>query len=156
MEEDWKELNVKTKNKANNLRNSPLLYPDHCTYLYKKYAASGPKHCSSVPLPTNENHDVEFEIGFDYDFEDSSPVPPLKSPSQTRPKKKAKGSVFEFEEDMKQAIINLAKGGFSKNKGLLDDECPEKLKFLMLEFSDPLYLAVFLIFSQPGDKNRDT
>ncbi|GJY27248.1 putative nuclease HARBI1 [Tanacetum coccineum] len=38
-------------------------------------------------------------------------------------RKKAKGSVSEFKEDMKQAIINLAKGGFSKNKGPSADEC---------------------------------
>ncbi|GJX29329.1 Myb/SANT-like domain, harbinger transposase-derived nuclease domain protein [Tanacetum coccineum] len=154
-EEEWKELNVKTKNKANNLRNSPLLYPDLCTYLYEKCAASGPNRQvfgkrnqtppssshnpvnqvlqiesapmdeggSSVPPPTKENHDSDFETSYDNGFESGSPVPPHKSPSQTRPKKKAKGSVSEFEEDMKQAIINLAKGGFSKNKGPSADEC---------------------------------
>ncbi|GJZ14208.1 hypothetical protein Tco_0549438 [Tanacetum coccineum] len=121
-----------TKNKANNLRNSPLLYPDLYTYLYEKCAASGPNHVpfdeggSSVPPPTNENHDVDFDPGYDNDFEGGSPVPPPKSPTQSRPKKKAKGGVSEFEDDMKQAIINLAKGGFSKNKGHSADELKTK------------------------------
>ncbi|GKG12721.1 hypothetical protein Tco_0346958, partial [Tanacetum coccineum] len=47
---------------------------------------------SSVPLTTNENHEN--------DFEGSSLVPP-RSPSRVRPKKKAKGGVSEFKEDMK-------------------------------------------------------
>nr|GEV23787.1 hypothetical protein [Tanacetum cinerariifolium] len=85
---------------------------------------------SSVPPPTNENHDSDFETGYDNSFESGSPV--QKSPSQIRPKKKAKGNVSEFEEDMKQAIINLAKCGFSKNKGPSADECHEKLKILEL------------------------
>ncbi|GKE41057.1 hypothetical protein Tco_1464462 [Tanacetum coccineum] len=127
-EEEWKELNVKTKNKANNLRNSPLLYPD----LYVPPINEGG---SLVPPPTNENHDADFDTGYDNDFE---------------------GGVSEFEEDMKQAIVNLAKGGFSKNKGPLADECHEKLKILELESNDPLYLAAFLIFSQPGGNYRDT
>ncbi|GKD15261.1 hypothetical protein Tco_1199668 [Tanacetum coccineum] len=178
----------KKEDKANNLRNSTLLYPDLCTYLYEKCAASGPNRQvfgkrnrtppssshnpvnqvlqiedvpfdeggSSVPPPTNENHDVDFDPGYDNNFEGGSPVPPPKSPTRSRPKKKAKGGVSEFEEDMKQAIINLAKGGFSKNKGPSADECHENLKILGLEYNDPLYLAAFLIFSQPGGNYRDT
>ncbi|GJX09586.1 putative nuclease HARBI1 [Tanacetum coccineum] len=56
---------------------------------------------------------------YDNGFESGSLVPPHKSPSQTRPKKKAKGSVSEFEEDMKQAIINLAKGAVGALDGTL-------------------------------------
>ncbi|PWA45051.1 hypothetical protein CTI12_AA521020 [Artemisia annua] len=168
MEEEWRNLNAKTKNKANNLRNSQLLYPDLCTYLYEKCAATGPIHQafgkqnrtpssshnpinqvleiedvptdeggSSVTPPTKENHDFDFDTGYDKGVEDGSPVSPIKSPSRARPKKKAKGGVSEFEEDMKQAIINMAKGGFSKNKGPTADECHEKLKTLELEYNDP-------------------
>ncbi|GKE55778.1 hypothetical protein Tco_1494963, partial [Tanacetum coccineum] len=64
---------------------------------------------SSVPLTTNENHKADFDIGYEKDFDGSSLVPPPRSPSRVRPKKKAKGGVSEFEEDMKQAIINLVK-----------------------------------------------
>ncbi|PWA93345.1 myb/SANT-like domain, Harbinger transposase-derived nuclease domain protein [Artemisia annua] len=186
-EEEWRDLNAKTKNKANNLRNSPLLYPDLCTYLYEKCAATGPNRQifgkrnrtpssshnpinqvleiedvptdeggSPVPPPTEENHDVDFDTGYDKGFEGGSSVPPPKSPSRARPKKKTKDGISEFEEDMKQVIINMAKGGFSKNKGPTADECHEKLKTLELESNDPLYLAAFLIFSQPGGNYRDT
>ncbi|PWA49303.1 myb/SANT-like domain, Harbinger transposase-derived nuclease domain protein [Artemisia annua] len=199
-EEEWRDLNVKTNNKANNLRNSPLLYPHLCADLYEKCAATGPKRQvfgkrnrtppssslnpvnqvlqiedvpndeggSPVPPPTNENCNVDFDTEYDNSFESGTPVPPPtspsrvkspsrgKSPSRVRPKKKAKGGISEFEEDMKQAIINMAKGGFSKNKGPSADECHEKLKVLELESSDPLYLTAFLIFSQPGGNYRDT
>ncbi|GJS81408.1 hypothetical protein Tco_0747949 [Tanacetum coccineum] len=111
---------------------------------------------SSVPLTTNENHEADFDIGYENDFEGSSLAPSPRSPSRVRPKKKAKGGVSEFEEDMKQAIINLAKGGFSKNKGPSADECHEKLKIIGLESNDLLYLAAFLIFSQPRGNYRDT
>nr|GEW36986.1 putative nuclease HARBI1 [Tanacetum cinerariifolium] len=177
-----------TKNKANNVRNSPLLYPDLCTYLYEKCVASSPNRQvygkqnrtppssshnpvnqvlqiedvpideggSSIPPPTNENHDANFDTRYDNDFEGGYQVPPPKSPSRARPKKKAKGGVFEFEEDMKRAMINLAKCGFFKNKGPSADECHEKLKIIGLESNDLLYLATFLIFSKPGGNYRDT
>ncbi|GJY79024.1 hypothetical protein Tco_0484825 [Tanacetum coccineum] len=111
---------------------------------------------SSVPPPTNENHEANFDTRYDNNFEGGSSVPPPRSPSRARPKKKAKGGVSEFEEDMKQAIINLAKGGFSKNKGPSADECHEKLKILGLQSNDPLYLAASLNFSQPRSNHRDT
>ncbi|GJU47313.1 hypothetical protein Tco_1204579 [Tanacetum coccineum] len=111
---------------------------------------------SSDPPPTNENHDADFDTGYDNDFEGGSPVPPPRSPSRARPKKKAKGGVSEFKEDMKRAIFNLAKGGFSNYKGPSANECHEKLKILGLESNDPLYLAAFLIFSQRGGNYRDT
>ncbi|GJS84139.1 hypothetical protein Tco_0750680 [Tanacetum coccineum] len=81
-EEEWKELNVKTKNKANNLRNSPLLYPDLCTYLCEKCAASGPNRqgfgkrnrtpLSSSHNPVNQLLQIE-DVPFD---EGGSSVPP--------------------------------------------------------------------------------
>nr|GEV35565.1 hypothetical protein [Tanacetum cinerariifolium] len=45
---------------------------------------------SSVPRPTNENPDVDFDLGYDNDFEGGSPVPPPKSPTGCRPKKQLK------------------------------------------------------------------
>ncbi|PWA97109.1 hypothetical protein CTI12_AA032680 [Artemisia annua] len=142
------------KKSGETLMLSPLLYPDLCTYLYENCAATGPNRQvfgkrnqtpssshnpinqvlqieyaptdeggSPLPPPTKENHDVDFNTGYD---KGGSPVPPPKSPSRARPKKKVKGGVSEFEEDMKQVIINMAKGGFSKNKGPTADECHEK------------------------------
>ncbi|GKB56968.1 Myb/SANT-like domain, harbinger transposase-derived nuclease domain protein [Tanacetum coccineum] len=169
--EEWDDFCVAHPKHAS-LRETPLPYPELCATLFDKSYATGSISRSPNPLNPSlslnpnilvvQSEDVNVNsqdacIIQDTSLEGGPSVPPsLSSPNvdQDRPRKKSKKNIdlTELEADMRKVIANFA----NENKGPTIDDSHEKLKKLGFESTNPMFLAAFVIFSQPSYNFRES